>query len=94
VTGGRIILRGRHSISIHALRGEGDRGLYPLPPLWDHFNPRPPWGGRLNVLARELSEDVFQSPPSMGRTTLHKPHTGLEVVISIPALRREGDRPG
>ena len=37
-------------ISIHALRGEGD----PYSPSFinkhDNFNPRPPWGGRQNVI--------------------------------------------
>ena len=34
------------AISIHALRGEGDEAaaLYILQS--NHFNPRPPWGGR------------------------------------------------
>ena len=33
-------------ISIHALRGEGDKTETPSPKLYKDFNPRPPWGGR------------------------------------------------
>ena len=33
-------------ISIHALRGEGDSAPRIPRPLKQHFNPRPPWGGR------------------------------------------------
>ena len=34
-------------ISIHALRGEGDRCVSVPRCFNGHFNPRPPWGGRL-----------------------------------------------
>ena len=34
-------------ISIHALRGEGDERQYAESYAMRHFNPRPPWGGRL-----------------------------------------------
>ena len=34
-------------ISIHALRGEGDSNRVPPYRGQIHFNPRPPWGGRL-----------------------------------------------
>ena len=34
-------------ISIHALRGEGDRRRLSLRQQGQNFNPRPPWGGRL-----------------------------------------------
>ena len=37
-------------ISIHALRGEGDRTRYITDTVIENFNPRPPWGGRLNCL--------------------------------------------
>ena len=35
------------NISIHALRGEGDLEDLPMIDISKHFNPRPPWGGRL-----------------------------------------------
>ena len=34
------------SISIHALRGEGDHKRNKLLDELKNFNPRPPWGGR------------------------------------------------
>ena len=59
------------SISIHALRGEGDpfrlwraaKGCY-------HFNPRPPWGGRHVLNAHIPAISQFQSTPSVGRATM------------------------
>ena len=101
------------NISIHALRGEGDK-------LWSmqsfirfDFNPRPPWGGRLSRVVESFSFLGFQSTPSVGRATVvsgayrrvHRfqstPSVGratlvdcsktYKVVISIHALRGEGD---
>ena len=40
----------RVHISIHALREEGDVDSCVFPPLHLNFNPRPPRGGRPNVL--------------------------------------------
>ena len=61
------------SISIHALRGEGDvvcvvrcRGKTA------DFNPRPPWGGRRQKSGRRSREKEFQSTPSVGRATRMK----------------------
>ena len=39
-------------ISIHALRGEGDLDRVSVPLVSQHFNPRPPWGGRLDRMQR------------------------------------------
>ena len=39
-----------HSISIHALREEGDRTPEASVAGYDHFNPRPPRGGRQYIL--------------------------------------------
>ena len=57
------------SISIHALREEGDlqRQFY-LSGL-RHFNPRPPRGGRRARPFAGLIFDVFQSTPSARRAT-------------------------
>ena len=48
--GGRLLELGVHNtnyrISIHALREEGDAGLFPKPSRMKYFNPRPPRGGR------------------------------------------------
>ena len=100
-------------ISIHALRGEGDI-LTPLSlPRALYFNPRPPWGGRLEEWATTSKTTQFQSTPSVGRATrlrsilrpaklfqstpsvgrathLYQWDTGRQ-VISIHALRGEGD---
>ena len=40
---------GAFLISIHALRGEGDWLYKQFGDIGFYFNPRPPWGGRLNV---------------------------------------------
>ena len=37
------------NISIHALRGEGDDMEFYTTNRNIHFNPRPPWGGRLDT---------------------------------------------
>ena len=59
-------------ISIHALRGEGDDDTVAREVIeGKYFNPRPPWGGRLNQLIRSALGDIFQSTPSVGRATLH-----------------------
>ena len=47
-------------ISIHALRGEGDNLAASASYFLIHFNPRPPWGGRLDnvtfkIVARKIS---------------------------------------
>ncbi len=57
-------------ISIHALRGEGDvsHGALPLFPH-EHFNPRPPWGGRPSSCPNRSRHNIFQSTPSVGRAT-------------------------
>ena len=58
----------------------------------NHFNPRPPWGGRLYkrgvfcFLAKS-----FQSTPSVGRATLRASSLSKSSLISIHALRGEGD---
>ena len=41
-----LIHRTPSSISIHALRGEGDVVAEVIPTYCEYFNPRPPWGGR------------------------------------------------
>ena len=35
----------------------------------EHFNPRPPWGGRRQKSGRRSREKEFQSTPSVGRAT-------------------------
>ena len=79
------------SVSTHALREEGDRSGVWCRPRCRYFNPRPPRGGRLqDFIPARRSEDFNPRPPRGGRLT------GLgaaliAVVISIHALREEGD---
>ena len=128
----------RGSISIHALRGEGDDftirntsssklDFNPRPPWggrqslqflrkngilfqstpsvgratteWarflvalSNFNPRPPWGGRRGGVQLLLAVAKFQSTPSVGRATFSPCGSYVNFVISIHALRGEGDR--
>ena len=56
-------------ISIHALRGEGDRPTSKRPPVTQNFYPRPPWGGRLAAAMTWLALSLFLSTPSVGRAT-------------------------
>ena len=57
------------TISIHALRGEGDDELEAPIVFMIHFNPRPPWGGRQRMRGQVTSRLSFQSTPSVGRAT-------------------------
>ena len=43
------------------------------------FNPRPPWGGRLNLSRTQENAEVFQSTPSVGRATADKATTGIRI---------------
>ena len=56
-----------------------------------HFNPRPPWGGRLYLYYTYIEKKVFQSTPSVGRATPDLPRERTSQKISIHALRGEGD---
>ena len=81
------------SISIHALREEGDlRGL-PASGRSSYFNPRPPRGGRLRGYAPSGRYCSFQSTPSARRATKPVLRAARVTVISIHALREESDAP-
>ena len=105
------------SISIHALREEGDlsRGsIYALKDSFQstpsakratwcrrpsgtgrkHFNPRPPRRGRLLVSSHTKGLAGFQSTPSAKRATYEVVFFLEHILISIHALREEGDRIG
>ena len=102
-------------ISIHALRGEGDQPISPLTALISQFlstpsvgratrgggfggrlhrdfYPRPPWGGRRLGWVTVIRSGIFLSTPSVGRATRAGVGSGLHDLISIHALRGEGDR--
>ena len=79
-------------ISIHALREEGDfsRGDFRNPE--SYFYPRPPRGGRLLSSTMPLSIDwIFLSTPSARRATIMQGRMPPSYLISIHALREEGD---
>ena len=91
-TGEALLMSPAVDISIHALRVEGDipeRGRMPLSAL--HFNPRPPCGGRRGVPNPEPRTFLFQSTPSVWRATVRDLEGEYIEVISIHALRVEGD---
>ena len=83
----------RHGIiSIHALRAEGDR--LPTGPAGceSYFYPRPPCGGRPRCLPKNLSKAYrFLSTPSVRRATIGPLVSQNQFLISIHALRAEGD---
>ena len=107
------MLKRLESISIHALREEGDPGIWSVLMEDENFYPRPPRGGRHgygrnggdngiflstpsarratigDVLGRKNGQ--FLSTPSARRATKHIIDTLCPQLISIHALREEGD---
>ena len=80
-----------YRISIHALRGEGDK-VPMFPPIrYSDFNPRPPWGGRHRTDTSSYYEYHFNPRPPCGGRHLRLSYVGLDKKISIHALRVEGD---
>ena len=56
-----------------------------------NFYPRPPRGGRLTCFSPASVDMKFLSTPSARRATRVRDHQGSQQVISIHALREEGD---
>ena len=79
------------AISIHALREEGDISTSFQQSFQLNFYPRPPRGGRQGIGEKYLKEHIFLSTPSARRATCDKILIDSELVISIHALREEGD---
>ena len=79
------------TISIHALREEGDQWRRPQALLGGYFYPRPPRGGRPFALPDDREYWEFLSTPSARRATFTDPEDTCECWISIHALREEGD---
>ena len=81
-----------HLISIHALREEGDDLRHKGRARGSNFNPRPPRGGRQNVLegvgrAGQISIHALREEGDDGKLVVYdEAH-----MISIHALREEGD---
>ena len=78
-------------ISIHALREEGDRQYPARWPRLRHFYPRPPRGGRRVSWQCQERNRPFLSTPSARRATVFCIKDNRRAVISIHALREEGD---
>ena len=78
-------------ISIHALREEGDRRGRCMCFRRLHFNPRPPRGGRHSANIPDYFNKLFQSTPSARRATACTVKGFRFTIISIHALREEGD---
>ena len=82
------------SISIHALRGEGDILVFGLPCYQLYFNPRPPWGGRPQQLCEPHRMTHISIHALRGEGDLCYRCCGTRRLISIHALRGEGDKIG
>ena len=78
-------------ISIHALREEGDDPAGKAGRHSDNFYPRPPRGGRHKDGTMTIMASKFLSTPSARRATDAVGVGGLGQLISIHALREEGD---
>ena len=78
-------------ISIHALREEGDCYSWAEVAGVLDFNPRPPRGGRPASLPPSTKSRKFQSTPSARRATEKLEPEVVHILISIHALREEGD---
>ena len=57
-----------------------------------YFYPRPPRGGRLMVGTEAYNNIIFLSTPSARRATIASKSPDAATIISIHALREEGDR--
>ena len=78
-------------ISIHALREEGDMAETREMIVTTNFYPRPPRGGRLQRVINLIQLVQFLSTPSARRATSLVCRAAHAFLISIHALREEGD---
>ena len=78
-------------ISIHALREEGDQSTSCDKHSKSNFYPRPPRGGRHCAIAVLAQGIQFLSTPSARRATITRMPNSSGGLISIHALREEGD---
>ena len=79
------------TISIHALRMEGDQQGYRKTHSATDFYPRPPHGGRQHQRPTMHAKGKFLSTPSAWRATNRDIAKHIQRLISIHALRMEGD---
>ena len=88
----RLIVAGiAKIISIHALREEGDRSSSSHRSFLWNFYPRPPRGGRRYCGNAFQNKCKFLSTPSARRATRFRFGKCVLPLISIHALREEGD---
>ena len=78
-------------ISIHALREEGDKTSAAWTRSAAYFYPRPPRGGRHPAKVAGSIGKEFLSTPSARRATIQWRSSEVIDMISIHALREEGD---
>ena len=78
------------AISIHALRGEGDRGQWRFGRGMINFYPRPPWGGRLcwRTSTGRSSENFYPRPPWGGRPLRSDGRRQKVKFLSTPSVGR------
>ena len=78
------------NISIHALRGEGDK--QGVANAWKNFNfnPRPPWGGRQDLAFQsELPRQNFNPRPPWGGRQMALTRRSLKAIFqSTPSVGR------
>ena len=88
---GQLALRRQlHDFYPRPPRGGRHVAGYVTKKLYD-FYPRPPRGGRPSGMTTPTSRDLFLSTPSARRATIEVHCPLLGFVISIHALREEGD---
>ena len=82
------------TISIHAPREGGDSSANRCRSCWIHFNPRPPRGGRLQLLRScvDYLNISIHAPREGGDLYGFAPGPSL-ILISIHAPREGGDLP-
>ena len=66
--------------------------IQPFGQMLEDFYPRPPRGGRPKISPNRTSPRKFLSTPSARRATPIRAMPLLVVIISIHALREEGDK--
>ena len=92
--GGRRLPSGQKyfylSISIHALREEGDKNTIADEERQRNFYPRPPRGGRPGALTANLTTafDFYPRPPRGGRPMLFFSGSKHRKFLSTPSARR------
>ena len=78
-------------ISIHAPRGGSDHLPPAIGPVAQHFNPRSPWGERLNASHAGQTQFLFQSTLPVGGATQRVARRTDAIPISIHAPRGGSD---